>query len=131
MKHYRIAGVPVPSTANWSVPDESRFAIRDAFDLLLDSSQVNDQGKSAQSRSPWHHVSQTPRKFCNRHRVEKLLVVDNQYTLKGLITVKDIQKKLKYPNARQRSTGLARGSCRGSTGTFPGGLKELFAKKWT
>ena len=35
----------------------------------------------------------------HKHRVEKLLVVDDQYNLKGLITVKDIQKKLKYPNS--------------------------------
>src|SRR6202021_3766785 len=33
----------------------------------------------------------------HEHRVEKLLVVNDQYELKGLITVKDIQKKLKYP----------------------------------
>ena len=38
----------------------------------------------------------------HQHRVEKLLVVDDQYILKGLITVKDIQKKLKYPNSGER-----------------------------
>ena len=37
----------------------------------------------------------------HQHRVEKLLVVNDDYELKGLITVKDIQKKLKYPNASQ------------------------------
>ena len=41
----------------------------------------------------------------HHHRVEKLLVVDENYTLKGLITVKDIQKKLKYPNSRQGCAG--------------------------
>ena len=35
----------------------------------------------------------------HQHRVEKLLVVNDEYELKGLITVKDIQKKLKYPHA--------------------------------
>src|SRR6201989_3013540 len=35
----------------------------------------------------------------HQHRVEKLLVVDDKYVLKGLITVKDIQKKLRYPTA--------------------------------
>ena len=39
----------------------------------------------------------------HEHRVEKLLVVDDKYNLKGLITVKDIQKKLKYPNAAKGS----------------------------
>jgi IMP dehydrogenase len=44
----------------------------------------------------------------HRHRVEKLLVVDDQYMLKGLITVKDIQKKLRYPNAAKDSLGRLR-----------------------
>ena len=43
----------------------------------------------------------------HQHRVEKLLVVDEHYSLKGLITVKDIQKKLKYPNCRQGQPGTA------------------------
>ena len=44
----------------------------------------------------------------HKHRVEKLLVVDDQYNLKGLITVKDIQKKLKYPNASKDEKGRLR-----------------------
>src|SRR5207245_9474299 len=42
-------------------------------------------------------------KILHQHRVEKLLVVDDKYNLKRLITVKDIQKNLKYPTAA-RST---------------------------
>src|SRR5215813_11022215 len=38
-------------------------------------------------------------KILQKHRIEKLLVVDQDFNLKGLITVKDIQKKLEYPNA--------------------------------
>ena len=41
----------------------------------------------------------------HKHRVEKLLVVDDHFYLKGLITVKDIQKKLKYPNAAKDAQG--------------------------
>ena len=44
----------------------------------------------------------------HKHRVEKLLVVDEDYYLKGLITVKDIQKKLKYPNAAKDEQGRLR-----------------------
>src|SRR5690242_20990661 len=51
------------------------------------------------------------------HRVEKLLVVDEHYYLKGLITVKDIQKKLKYPNAAKDEQGRLRvGAALGSSG---------------
>jgi IMP dehydrogenase len=62
--------------------------------------------------------------------VEKLLVVDDQYMLKGLITVKDIQKKLKYPNAAKDSQGRLRvGAAIGATGDFLERAQELAARK--
>ncbi|MEW5981704.1 MAG: IMP dehydrogenase [Acidobacteriota bacterium] len=48
------------------------------------------------------------REILHRHKVEKLLVVDQQFMLKGLITVKDIQKVIKYPNASKDSLGRLR-----------------------
>ena len=48
------------------------------------------------------------REFLHRHKVEKLLVVDQDYRLKGLITVKDIQKAVKYPNASKDALGRLR-----------------------
>src|SRR6201998_4094265 len=66
----------------------------------------------------------------HRHRVEKLLVVDDQYNLKGLITVKDIQKKLKYPNAAKDAQGRLRvGAALGSSGDFLERAQELVRKK--
>lgn len=44
----------------------------------------------------------------HRHRIEKLLVTDEEGYLKGLITVKDIQKKIDYPNASKDDTGRLR-----------------------
>jgi IMP dehydrogenase len=62
----------------------------------------------------------------HEHRVEKLLVVDDQYNLKGLITVKDIQKKLKYPNASKDEKGRLRvGGAIGATGDFLERAAEL------
>src|SRR5437016_10604152 len=53
------------------------------------------------------------------HRIEKLLVVDQQFNLKGLITVKDIQKKLEYPRATKDEHGRLRvGAAVGATGDF-------------
>src|SRR5690242_10516955 len=64
------------------------------------------------------------------HRVEKLLVVDEHYYLKGLITVKDIQKKLKYPNAAKDEQGRLRvGAALGSSGDFLERAQELVKKK--
>src|ERR671922_69834 len=48
------------------------------------------------------------REILHRHKVEKLLVVDRDYRLKGLITVKDIQKAVRYPNASKDSLGRLR-----------------------
>jgi IMP dehydrogenase len=62
----------------------------------------------------------------HKHRVEKLLVVNDQYELKGLITVKDIQKKLKYPNASKDEQGRLRvGGAIGATGDFLERAAEL------
>ncbi len=48
------------------------------------------------------------KKILHRHRIEKLLIVDENNLLKGLITVKDIQKKIKYPNAAKDHLGRLR-----------------------
>ena len=66
----------------------------------------------------------------HRHRVEKLLVVDAHYVLKGLITVKDIQKKLKYPLAAKDEQGRLRvAAAVGATGDFLERAQELALKK--
>src|SRR6476646_256715 len=48
------------------------------------------------------------REKLHEHKVEKVLVVDREYRLKGLITVKDIQKAVKYPSASKDSLGRLR-----------------------
>jgi IMP dehydrogenase len=69
-------------------------------------------------------------KILHEHRVEKLLVVDDKYTLKGQITVKDIQKKLKYPSAAKDSQGRLRcGGAIGATGDFLERAQELVKNK--
>src|SRR6185295_2917317 len=66
----------------------------------------------------------------HKHRVEKLLVVDDHFYLKGLITVKDIQKKLKYPNAAKDAQGRLRvGAAIGATGDFLERAQELELRK--
>src|SRR5437868_3279679 len=58
-------------------------------------------------------------RLLQRHRIEKLLVVDKDFNLKGLITVKDIQKKLEYPRATKDEQGRLRvGAAIGATGDF-------------
>ena len=50
----------------------------------------------------------TAKELLHQHRIEKLLVVDDRFELKGLITVKDIEKKIQYPNACKDDRGRLR-----------------------
>jgi IMP dehydrogenase len=65
-------------------------------------------------------------RLLQQHRIEKLLVVDQHFNLKGLITVKDIQKKLEYPRATKDEHGRLRaGAAIGATGDFLDRAVEL------
>jgi IMP dehydrogenase len=69
-------------------------------------------------------------RILQKHRIEKLLVVDQDFNLKGLITVKDIQKKLEYPRAAKDEHGRLRvGAAVGATGDFLERAVELAKAK--
>ena len=57
------------------------------------------------------------KRVLHRHKIEKLLVVDKDYNLKGLITIKDIEKVIKYPTACKDSLGRLRVGAAIGTGT--------------
>ena len=59
------------------------------------------------------------KELLHRHQIEKLLVVDRDGNLKGLITVKDIQKKIEYPRACKDDLGRLRvGGAIGAAGDY-------------
>jgi IMP dehydrogenase len=69
-------------------------------------------------------------RILQRHRIEKLLVVDGEFNLKGLITVKDIQKKMEFPRAAKDEQGRLRvGAAIGATGDFLERARELAKTK--
>jgi IMP dehydrogenase len=69
-------------------------------------------------------------RILHKHRIEKLLVVDKDQQLKGLITVKDITKKIKYPLAAKDQHGRLRvGAAVGATGDFMERITELVRAK--
>jgi IMP dehydrogenase len=69
-------------------------------------------------------------KLLQKHRIEKLLVVDNDFNLKGLITVKDIQKKIEFPSATKDEHGRLRvGAAIGATGDYLERAEELAREK--
>src|SRR5579872_932693 len=127
MKRYRISGVPVTTNGRLVgilTNRDLRFETR--FDLPI--SQV--MTKENLVTVPVGTTLEDAEKILHQHRIEKLLVVDDQFNLKGLITVKDIQKKLKYPTAAKDGQGRLRvAAAVGSTGDFLERAQELVRKK--
>jgi IMP dehydrogenase len=128
MERYRISGVPVVSTAGRLVGiltnRDLRFETR--FDLPISDVMTKDNLITV----PVGTTLDDAEEILHHHRVEKLLVVDEKYSLKGLITVKDIQKKLKYPNSAKDSQGRLRvGAAIGATGDFFERAQELVRRK--
>ena len=127
MARYRISGVPVTKAGklvgiltNRDLRFETRSDIPISEVMTKENLVTVAVGTTLEQAEAILH----------QHRVEKLLVVDDQYYLKGLITVKDIQKKLKYPNAAKDSQGRLRvGAAIGATGDFLERALELVARK--
>jgi len=127
MKRYRISGVPVTKN-NRLVGILTNRDLR--FETRLDAEISQVMTKENLITVPVGTTLEEAEKILHRHRVEKLLVVDKDYALKGLITVKDIQKKLKYPNAAKDGQGRLRvGAAVGAVGDFLERAQELVAKK--
>src|ERR1051326_4748411 len=127
MKRYRISGIPVTQgqklvgiLTNRDLRFESRSDLPISAVMTKDNLITVSVGTTLEEAE----------RILHRHRVEKLLVVDEQYNLKGLITVKDIQKKLKYPLAAKDPQGRLRvGAAIGATGDYLERAQELVARK--
>jgi IMP dehydrogenase len=109
MQKYRISGVPITEDGK----KEGRLVgILTNRDLRFETN-VQRPISEVMTREnlvtvPVGTTLEEAREILHQHKVEKLLVVDQDYMLKGLITVKDIQKAVKYPNACKDSLGRLR-----------------------
>ena len=109
MKKYRISGVPITEDGS----KEGRLVgILTNRDLRFETN-VNRAIAEVMTREnlitvPVGTTLDAAREILHQRKVEKLLVVDRDFQLKGLITVKDIQKAVKYPNASKDSLGRLR-----------------------
>ena len=127
MARYRISGVPVVK-GNKLVGILTNRDLR--FETRLDLPIHEVMTKEPLFTVPVGTTLEEAQKELHKHRVEKLLVVDDEFRLKGLITVKDIQKKLKYPNAAKDNQGRLRvGAALGATGDFLERAQELVKRK--
>jgi IMP dehydrogenase len=118
MQRYRISGVPVTKEGKLvGILTNRDLRFESRFDLPISEVMTKENLITV----PVGTTLEQAEAILHQHRVEKLLVVDDQYNLKGLITVKDIQKKLKYPNAAKDSQGRLRvGAAIGRHRRFPG-----------
>ncbi len=117
MKKYRISGLPITSKGKLVgilTNRDLRFETR--LDLAISELMTKDDLITV----PVGTTLEKAKSILHRHRVEKLPVVDHKYRLKGLITVKDIQKRIAYPNACKDELGRLRvGAAVGATGDYP------------
>lgn len=127
MKRYRISGVPVTKNGRLVgilTNRDLRFETR--YDLPISEVMTKEDLITV----PVGTTLEQAQQILHKHRVEKLLVVDEDFALKGLITVKDIQKKLKYPNAAKDAQGRLRvAAAIGATGEFLDRAQELVRRK--
>ncbi|MGA9983052.1 MAG: IMP dehydrogenase, partial [Acidobacteriaceae bacterium] len=123
MRRYKISGVPVTRHRRL-VGILTNRDLR--FETRTDIPIAEVMTKTNLITVPVGTTLEQAEEILHQHRVEKLLVVDENYDLKGLITVKDIQKKLKYPNASKDEQGRLRvGAAIGATGDYLERAAEL------
>ncbi len=106
MREYRISGVPITE------PGGRLVGILTNRDLRFET----DYGRRVEELMTKEDLVTVPvgttleqaRDILKNHKVEKLLVVDDAYLLRGLITIKDITKKLEFPHAAKDALGRLR-----------------------
>ncbi len=105
MEKYHISGVPVTQgrrlvgiLTNRDLRFETRLDLKVSDVMTKDNLVTTTEGTTLEAA----------KEILHQHRIEKLLVVDDAFNLKGLITIKDIEKKIKFPNACKDALGRLR-----------------------
>jgi IMP dehydrogenase len=124
MERHRISGVPIVEKDGKLVGIVTNRDLR--FEPNMDQavSELMTAGNLITVKESIN-LEEAKRKL-HEHRIEKLLVVDKSYKLRGMITVKDIMKTIAYPNACKDTLGRLRvGAAVGATGDFHERALEL------
>ncbi len=127
MGRYRISGVPI-------VTDGKLVGILTNRDLRFvenyDQEIKDVMTKDNLITAPVGTTLEDAQKILAKHKVEKLPIVDDRGNLKGLVTIKDIKKAVKYPNSCRDSAGrLVAGAGVGVTGDMMDRVKALVDAK--
>ena len=127
MEHYKISGVPITENGrlvgiltNRDLRFETRFHLPIREVMTKENLVTVAVGTTLDEAQ----------RILHKHRIEKLLVVDKDQNLRGLITVKDITKKIKYPLSAKDDQGRLRvGAAIGATGDYLERAAELIRAK--
>jgi IMP dehydrogenase len=106
MRKFKISGVPVTDRGGRLLGILTNRDLR--FETRTDLEVSAVMTKNHLVTVPVGTTLEEAKSILHKHKIEKLLVVDRDYHLKGLITVKDIQKMIKYPDACKDALGRLR-----------------------
>jgi IMP dehydrogenase len=124
MERFHISGVPVVDEDGHLVGIITNRDLR--FETRFDIPVSEVMTKQPLVTVPVGTTLEQATAVLQKHRIEKLLVVDADKVIKGLITVKDIQKAIKYPNAAKDDLGRLRvAAAIGATGDYRERADEL------
>jgi IMP dehydrogenase len=105
MERFHISGVPVTENGKLKgILTNRDLRFETDFTKLVKDVMTKDKLITA----PIGTDLEEAKKLLNKYKIEKLLIVDDDNNLKGLITIKDIEKKIKYPNACKDKLGRLR-----------------------
>ena len=124
MERFHISGVPVVDESGHLVGIITNRDLR--FETRFDIPVADVMTKQPLVTVPVGTTLEQAKAVLQKHRIEKLLVVDDDKHIKGLITVKDIQKAIKYPTAAKDNLGRLRvAAAIGATGDYRERADEL------
>ena len=124
MERFHISGVPVVDESGHLVGIITNRDLR--FETRFDIPVAEVMTKQPLVTVPVGTTLEQAKAVLQKHRIEKLLVVDDDKHIKGLITVKDIQKAIKYPSAAKDNLGRLRvAAAIGATGDYRERADEL------
>ena len=106
MEHYRISGIPVTDKKNKLIGIITNRDMR--FETNMKRLVRNVMTKNNLVTAAERTTLEQAKRILHKYKIEKLPIVDKQLTLKGLITIKDIEKIRKYPNAAKDHLGRLR-----------------------
>ena len=128
MGRYRISGVPIVDENKKLIGIITNRDIKFEQDMSkkIEEAMTKDNLVTAKEGVNLEEAQQ----ILKQHKIEKLPIVDDEGHLKGLITIKDIEKKIQYPNSAKDKRGrLLCGAAVGITGDLLDRVKALYEAK--